>query len=302
MAILGDLSTAVRSVHESAGPAVVGIGRRIRGSGVVIGPNRILTNAHNLRGEEVTVAFSDGQSVTGRVLGIDGDGDLAVVDADTGSAPALAWSSSPAGIGDVVFGLAATGSGAARITVGTVSAVGQSFRGPVGSRIGGSLEHTAPLAPGSSGGPLVDGDGRLVAINTNRVGEGFYLARPADAALQARVDALARGESVRRPRLGIAVAPSAVARRLRRSVGLGERDGLLVRGVEDGSPAAAAGIREGDLLVEAAGRQLLDPDTLPEILAATGLPIELRVVRGDEERTVTVDAVPEAAEPAEEGE
>ena len=218
MTVLAELSAAIRTVHESAGPAVVGIGRRIRGSGAVIGPNRVLTNAHNLRGEEVTVTFADGRSVTGRVLGIDGDGDLAVVDADTGSAPAIAWSATAAAVGDVVFGLAATGPGAARITAGTVSAVGQSFRGPAGSRIGGSLEHTAPLAPGSSGGPLVDGDGRLVAINTNRAGEGFYLARPADAALQARVDALARGESVRRPRLGIAVAPSSVARRLRRSV------------------------------------------------------------------------------------
>lgn len=294
MTVLDDLSSAIRTIHESAGPSVVGIGRRIRGSGVVVGPNRVLTNAHNLRGEEVTVTFADGRSVTGRVVGIDGDGDLAVVDADTGSAPALAWSAAAASVGDVVFGLAATGSGGARVTAGTVSAIEQSFRGPAGSRIGGSLEHTAPLAPGSSGGPLVDGDGHLLAINTNRVGEGFYLARPADAALQARVDALARGESVRRPRLGIAVAPSAVARRLRRSVGLGERDGLLVRGVEDGSPAAAAGIQEGDLLVEAAGRQLADPDTLPEILAATGLPIELKVVRGDEERTVTVEAVAES--------
>jgi serine protease Do len=93
---------------------------------------------------------------------------------------------------------------------------------------------------------------------------------------------------VSRPRLGIAVAPSAIARRLRASVGLAERDGLLVRGVEDDSPAARAGIREGDLLVEAAGRALTDPDTLPEILGTSGLPIELKIVRGDEERTVSV--------------
>ena len=84
---------------------------------------------------------------------------------------------------------------------------------------------------------------------------------------------------------GIAVAPSIVARRLRRSVGLTERDGLLVRGVEDGSPAARAGIREGDLLVEAAGRPLTDPDSLPAILAEAGMPIELKIVRGDEERS-----------------
>jgi serine protease Do len=288
MAILDELSTSIRAVHDAAAPSVVGVGRRIRGSGVVIGAGRVLTNAHNLRGDEVTITFRDGRSVTGAVKGVDADGDLAVVEVDTAGAAPLAWSDADPAVGDVVFGLAATGAGPARVTAGTVSAIEQSFRGPGGSRIGGSIEHTAPLAPGSSGGPLVDGSGRLVAINTNRVGEGFYLARPADAALRERVDALGRGESVSRPRLGIAVAPSIVARRLRRSVGLTERDGLLVRGVEDGSPADRAGIREGDLIIEAAGTSVPDPDSLNEALATSGLPIELKIVRGDEERTVSV--------------
>jgi serine protease Do len=295
MSILDDLSSAIRTVHESAGAAVVGIGRRTRGSGVIVADGRVLTNAHNLRGDEVTVTFRDGRTATGTVRGVDPDGDLAVIDVDTAGAQGLAWSDREASIGDVVFGLAATGTGAARVTAGTVSAIEQTFRGPGGSRIGGSLEHTAPLASGSSGGPLVDGDGRLLAVNTNRIGEGFYLARPADAALRERVEALARGESVSRPRLGIAVAPSIVARRLRRSVGLEERDGLLVRGVEDGSPADRAGIREGDLLVEAAGRPLADADSLPQILAEAGLPIELRIVRGDEERTVSVGGTTDAS-------
>jgi serine protease Do len=288
MAILDELSSSIRAVHDSAAPAVVGVGRRIRGSGVIVGANRVLTNAHNLRGDEVTITFRDGRAVRGAVRGVDPDGDLAVVEVDTAGADALGWSDTEPAVGDVVFGLAATGAGAARVTAGTISAIEQAFRGPGGSRIGGSLEHTAPLAPGSSGGPLVDGQGRLVALNTNRVGEGFYLARPTDAALRERIDALGRGESVTRPRLGIAVAPSMVARRLRRSVGLAERDGLLVRGVEDGSPADRAGIREGDLLVEAAGRAVADPDTLNEVLIETGLPIELKIVRGDEERTVSV--------------
>ena len=295
MSILDELSSAISSVHATAGPAVVGIGQHIRGSGVVIADRRVLTNAHNLRGDEVTVTFRDGRSERGTVRGVDPDGDLAVVEVDTAGATPLAWSDTEAAIGDVVFGLASTGAGAARVSAGTVSAIEQTFRGPGGSRIGGSLEHTAPLASGSSGGPLVDGTGRLVALNTNRVGEGFYLARPADAAFRERVDALARGESVSRPRLGIAVAPSIVARRLRRSVGLSERDGLLVRGVEDGSPADRAGIREGDLLVEAAGRPVTDADSLPAILAEAGLPIELRIVRGDEERTVSVGGTTDAS-------
>jgi S1-C subfamily serine protease len=295
MTQLEELSGAIRAVHEAAGPAVVGIGRGIRGSGVVVADGHVLTNAHNLRGDEVTVTFRDGRSTRGTVRGVDPDGDLAVVDVDTSGATALAWSDGEPAIGDLVFGLAATGAGPARVTAGFVSSVERTFRGPGGSRIGGSIEHTAPLAPGSSGGPLVDAAGRLVAVNTNRVGEGFYLARPADAALRERVDALGRGESVARPRLGIAIAPPHVARRLRASVGLSDRAGLLVRGVEDGSPAARAGIREGDLLVEAAGKALDNPDALPEVLAETGLPIELKIVRGDEERTVSVGGSTDAS-------
>ncbi|MDQ3128307.1 MAG: S1C family serine protease [Chloroflexota bacterium] len=288
MSTLDELSSAIRSVHDSAGPAVVGIGQHVRGSGVVVADGRVLTNAHNLRGDEVTVTFRDGRSTRGSVLGVDPDGDLAVIEVDTAGATPVAWSDAEATIGDVVFGLASTGAGAARVTAGTVSAIEQTFRGPGGSRIGGSIEHTAPLASGSSGGPLVDGGGRFVALNTNRIGEGFYLARPADAALRERIETLSRGESVSRPRLGIAIAPSAVAQRLRRSVGLTEREGLLVRGVEDGSPADRAGIREGDLLIEAAGQPLADSDGLATILAEAGMPIELKIVRGDEERAVSV--------------
>src|SRR5439155_1202606 len=188
MSALEDLSSAIRAVSDTAGSAVVGIGRGIRGSGVVIADGRVLTNAHNLRGDEVTVTFRDGRSTVGKVRGVDPDGDLAVVEVDTSGAKALAWSEAEIGLGDVVFGLAATGAGPARVTVGYVSAVERTFRGPGGSGIG-----------------------------------------------------------------------------------------------------------EGDLLVEAAGKALDTPDALPEILAESGLPIELKIVRGDEERSVSVGGTTDAS-------
>ena len=293
MSFLDELSAAISTVAESVTPSVVGIGSRIRGSGVVVGEGRVLTNAHNLRGEEVTVSFAGGRSTRGQVLGTDADGDLAVIDVDTTGARPIEWATTGAAVGQVVFGVAATSGGGARVTVGTISALERAFRGPGGRRIAGSIEHTAPLAPGSSGGPLVDSAGRLVGLDTNRIGEGFYLALPADEALKARVEALAQGESAHRRRLGIAVAPAHVARRLRRSVGLPPRDGLLVRGVEDGGPAAVAGIREGDLVVAVDDHPVTDADALLDALAAGQPPFRVAIVRGAEESVVEVSAVEE---------
>jgi serine protease Do len=296
MSIIEDLQAAIAAVDTAAGGSVVGIGSRMRGSGVVVGAGRVLTNAHNIRGSEVTVTFADGRSTRGSVAGVDVDGDLAVINVDTGSAPVLAWGpGGGAGVGTVVFGAAATPGGGTRVTLGTVSAVARAFRGPGGRLIAGSIEHTAPLASGSSGGPLLDAGGRLIGLNTNRLGEGFYLALSADVALRERVDALGRGETIDRPRLGIAIAPAHVARRLRRSVGLPERDGLLVRDVEDGSPAARAGIAAGDLIVEVAGAAMTDADQLVEAIATATMPYEIRIVRGTEERSVTVGGEASAA-------
>jgi serine protease Do len=290
MSAIEEIGAAVASVAGAVTTSVVGIGRDSRGSGVVTADGKVLTNAHNLRGSEVTVTFADGRSTIGTVAAVDPDGDLAVIAVDTTGAKAIDWSGNGASkVGDAVFGVAATRGGGVRVTFGLVSSIERSFRGPGGRRIAGSVEHTAPLAPGSSGGALVDGAGRLVGLNTNRIGEGFYLALPADAALKTRADALGRGESAKRQRLGVAIAPNHVARRLRRSVGLPERDGILVRGVEEGSAAATAGIEVGDLVVSAGGREIRDADDLQDALATLETPYELGIVRGAEEMTLNVE-------------
>ena len=135
MSLLDDLSSSIAAAAAAASPSVVGIGARLRGSGVVIGKDRVLTNVHNIRGEEVTVTFADGRSPRGRVQGTDVDGDLAVIDVDTAGAPALAWAEGSAAVGSVVFGLAATSAGGPRVTVGTVSAVNRAFPGPGETRM-----------------------------------------------------------------------------------------------------------------------------------------------------------------------
>jgi serine protease Do len=279
-------------VAGKAGGSVVGIGHGWgRGSGVVIGDGLVLTNAHNVHDHEVPLAFADGRTVTATVAGVDVDGDLAVLAADTAGAPPIEWGDGDAAVGAVVFARGL------RVTLGQVSSVGRSFRGPRGRRVTGSVEHTAPMAKGSSGGPVVDADGRFVGLNTNRLGEGFYLALPADADLRARVEGLSRGESTSRLFLGVGLVPGRAARQLRRSVGLPDRDGLLVSEVQEDSPAGRAGVRGGDLIVEAAGQPVARVDDLHTILDGLdeSSSLALGVVRGAEELSVTVRFGPDAA-------
>src|SRR3984957_6516762 len=193
MTILDEVGASIRQLAEGAGASVVGIGqRRGAGSGIVLGQGQVRNNPHNVRGDQVTVTFAGGRTAEGSVAGRDVDGDLAVISVDTGETPALAWAgSAPAQIGEPGFavanpGGAARGRGGAgraaaeagepvfavanpggrglRVTFGFVSAIERSFRGPRGRRITGSLEHTAPLLPGSSGGPVLDAGGRLLGI------------------------------------------------------------------------------------------------------------------------------------------
>jgi serine protease Do len=290
MGVLGELEQAASTVAAGVGPAVVRIGRGPgRGAGVVVGDGDHQTVAHNLRGDQVTVTFADGRVEQALVAGADVDGDLAVLRVDTGGVAPPEWGDQ-AGAGTPVFTVTNSASGGVRVSFGLVSNIGQAFRGPRGRPITGSLEHTAPLRRGSSGSPVVDRAGRLLGINTNRIDEGFYLALPADAGLRERIDALAAGQAPARRHLGVALAPPQAARHLRRAVGLPDRDGLLIRRVQEGSPADRAGLRQGDLIVAAGGRAVTTAEALYTALDTVEDEgsLDLRVVRGTEEIEVAV--------------
>lgn len=299
---LAEIATATRAAHAAAAPATVAIGRHARGAGVVVAPDRVLTSAHNLRDRTTQVTFADGSHAQGAVVGSDPDHDIVVLDVPTGDATPLTWSDVDPDVGDAVFALARGRSGD-RITAGFVSGVGRSFRGPRGRRVSGAVEHTAPLARGSSGGPLVDGEGRLVGLNTHRLGDGFYLALPADADLRQRVDALVVGRHLRSRRLGVVIVPGPRAARMRGRVGLPEAPGLLVRAVVEGSPAAAAGFAEGDLVTAVDGVPVPSVDDLWDALeaAAERPSVEVALLRGVDERTVTVTFPDPATEDGDDG-
>jgi serine protease Do len=282
----------ISQLAESAGPAVVGLAEGARGgSGVAIGPGRVLTLARNLRGNEVAVAFADGRRESASVRGSDPELGVALLELDTGDAPAVSWpegASAPA-IGAPVFALADPAGRGLHVTAGAVSSAPQSLRGPRGRTLEGLIEHTAPLPRGSAGGPLLDGDGNLLGLNAVRLAYGLILALPA-AAIRSRVEDLEKGAARQPRRLGVAIVPPRAARRLRTAVGLPERDGVLVRGVQDDSPAARAGVERGDLIVSLGGREVDSLDKLFAALDAAPLdaPVDLSVVRGVEQRELSI--------------
>jgi serine protease Do len=294
----------VRRVVEAAASGVVRIGRHGgRGCGFVVDRGIVVTNAHNLRDRTTEVTFADGRAVQASALGIDVDGDLAVLEVDTGEAAPLAWAESPAELGDAVYAVVRTPEGV-RVTSGAVSSVERTFRGPRGRRITGGVEHTAPLARGSSGSPIVDESGAVLGITTLRLGDGFFVALPTGAELRARIDELRAGRAPRRRRLGVALAPAHVTRRLRRAVGLPDRTGVLVRVVEPGSPAQRAGLREGDLITSVGDAEVTSADDVAAALdqVPEGGSLRLHVVRGTEEIDVAAQVDEADSEPTSGGE
>ena len=294
-ASLTDIGGTIAGAARTAGASVVGLGRGwgAAGSGFIIDRDAVLTNAHTLRSDEILVSFADGTRTSGHVKATDPDLDLAVVSVPTGDRPVIAVAPAPVvSIGIPVLALADPAGRGLRVTHGFVSSATVPRRAPRGRRIAGAIEHSAPLPRGSSGGPLLDLEGRLLGINALRADGGLILAIAVDETVSERVRALARGEAFRRFRLGIAVVPPQAAKRLRAAVGLPPADGVLIRSVEDGSAANRAGLLRGDVVLRAGATPASTIDALLDALdeAADAERIELGVLRGTEERTVSVVA------------
>ncbi len=288
---LAALSADISALAATAAAATVTIGRNGRGSGIVIGTDEVLTSAHNLRDRTTQVTLPNGTEVQGEVVARDPHGDLAVLKVPTGDIAPLALGT-PGGIGSIVVS-AGGGRGNPRVALGIVGSVDRRFRGPGGHAVSGAFEHDAALPKGASGGPVVDAEGRLVGINTHRTSTG-YLARPFDEVLLARLASLRAGEDHLPRRLGVALAPPHVAAELRAAVGLDEAPGALVRAVEPDGAAAAAGVRQGDLITSVrSGDEAVEvdgPDSLQAALDRFGPvdALQLGLVRGVEPVEVTV--------------
>jgi S1-C subfamily serine protease len=308
MSALLSLSSDVATIVESASPAILHL-RTIRadrarggslgsGSGVLVTPDGYaLTNSHVVRGATaLEVELPEGgtsRSVLADLVGDDPATDLAVVRVPTPAAlPHLELGDSNAlRVGELVIALGSPFGLTRTVTAGIVSALGRTLASPSGRAIEGVIQTDALLNPGNSGGPLLDGRGHIVGINTaiHLGGAGLCFAVPSNTARFVLGEILRHGR-VRRAWLGIraeeVLLPSPVARRL----GLDSARAVAVRGVEPGTPAAAAGIEAGDVLLSFDGTRTQTVSDLHRKLdgSAIGRSIAIQGLRGSEPRAFQV--------------
>ena len=297
-------SRAVTSAAERLAPSIANlrVARRVRGgrtvdgggSAVAITPDGfMLTSAHVVAGTRgnVRASWVDGRELAAEVVGADPLSDLAVLRAETRDlSPAELGDAEHLRVGQLVVAIGNPNGFAGSVTAGVVSALGRSLPTSAGRIVDNVIQTDAALNPGNSGGALADGRGRVVGINTAVAGVGLGLAVPINAATRRIVAALMTEGRFRRAYLGIAYGPRPLPPRLARE--LGRDTGVEVVEVAEGSPAAKAGLRSEDLVVDVNGEPVKGADDLQRLMVGEiiGSTVRLTVLRGGS--VLSVDLVP----------
>lgn len=282
---LAALSDGMADAVENIAASVVKVnGRRRRsGSGVVFAHNKVLTASHVLeREEDLSVETADGRTLTARFAGRDHSTDLAVLDVEDLDVEPATAAEGEARVGQISLAVGSHSRGEGpRATLGVISAVGGPIRTRRGPRLERYIQTDATPYPGFSGGPLIDARGNVLGILVSGWGRGAAFAIPADLAWRTAGTLSERG-SVKRGYLGILSQPVRLPDG--QSLGLTQRGGLLVVGVEEGSPAGRGGLIVGDILATLDGQPVEDTDDLLVLLAGdrVGRPVPVRLVRGGE--------------------
>jgi S1-C subfamily serine protease len=304
--LLDAYSRAVVGAVECVGPAVVridveskrrsgtGFIRGGAGSGFVFTPDGlILTNSHVVAGAaRLRVTLPSGSSLRADLVGDDADTDLAVVRVDGSSLPwARLGDSRALRVGQVAIAIGSPFGFECSVTSGVVSALGRSLRGRSGRLMDDIIQTDAALNPGNSGGPLVTTRGEVVGVNTAMIqpAQGLSFAIASNTA-RFVASALIRDGHLRRSHLGVAGQHVDLSRVRARATGLAVSSGVGVLSVVPDSPAATAGLREGDVIVAFAGEPVTGIDDLHRLLSADriGVPAPIVVVRGGERRQLVV--------------
>jgi S1-C subfamily serine protease len=300
--LLDAYSRAVVDVAARVGPAVVGLRANVRGrrsgsgSGfLVASTGLVLTNSHVIdRSAFVSVTTHEGDELDAKCLGNDPITDLALLQVAASELPAVVIGDSGAvQVGQLVIAFGSPLGFQSTISTGVVSALCRSMRGQSGRLIENIIQHTAPLNPGNSGGPLVDSRGRVIGINTAVVAsaQGLGFAIPSDSARWVIGELLAHGR-VRRAQLGIVARSTHLPRRLVRELDLIATAGVHVLEVVPGGPASEAGIREGDTIVAVNDRIVTSVDDIHRLLgnSPTERWLEVGILR--DSRLLAVDVRP----------
>ncbi|MBK7644038.1 MAG: trypsin-like peptidase domain-containing protein [Planctomycetes bacterium] len=312
MGTLHSLSDEVASIAERVGPSLIHVralrsvrGGLSQGSGVVVDPQgHALTNSHVVSGASgLEVELSDGSTHLADLVGDDPASDLALLalGPQAGAHAAELGDSNGLRVGDVAIALGSPLGLARTVTFGIVSALGRTLASQVpGRRIEGVIQTDAPLNPGNSGGPLCDARGTVIGINTAVVAgaQGLCFAVPSNTAGYVKNEILAHGR-VRRAWLGLGLEEVLLSQAALERIGRDEKRALAVRSVEAGSPAARAGLRARDVLLELGPRALASVSDLQRALGAEAIGAKLRVVflRGTERIEAALQPVEVAREP-----
>ncbi len=285
---------------EAVSPAVIGLagsegGRGGSGSGFLVTPDGYgLTNSHVVGNRAgLTATTADGDRLDAQVVGDDPATDLALVRLAARDLPFAPLGNSDAlRVGQLLIAMGSPFGFQSTVSTGVVSALNRTMRGEEGRLIENIIQHSAPLNPGNSGGPLVDSRGRVVGINTAIIAmaQGLGFAVPANTARWVIGELLSHGR-VRRLHLGITAALVPLPRRLIVDLDLLNDRAIEVVDVEPGGPAAEAGVRPGDLIVAVGGRLLNSIDDLHRLLSGSGADrrLALSVVRAGQELELHVD-------------
>jgi S1-C subfamily serine protease len=296
--LLDAYSEAVTAAVDAVGPAVVKIeSGRSGGSGVLFTPDGFaLTNSHVVDGAAaVKVALPDGRSMRGDVVGRDAESDLAVLRVVDQSGIPLPWAtfedSRTIRVGQIAIAIGNPFGFHHSVTAGVVSALGRSLRGHSGRLMDDIIQTDASLNPGNSGGPLVTTHGRVIGINTAMIlpaqGLCFAIASNTARFVAAR---LIRDGRIRRSYIGVGGQNVPVPRAIARANQLAVSAGVLVASVEPNSPAAVAGIKDGDVIIALAGQPITGVDDLLRELTDVriGVAAKMTVLRSLQRREITV--------------